>query len=439
MGNYPTKRSEIEGGKGSVFDQTYGSMTDEHAMWYSHKDGQEISLDRGSMQICKIYSMNHEMFFFDKEGKKKMLSEGGKIKPEAKELVKQAKGYGNPMIWITGSLTEPRYCSMITDERTDRWEMVTYNSWKGFQGAVTGLRRSAMDQKVYHRQHLGDMSINVFEQHRATTMFLDGRKITKAIDGAFQGTVSSLLEMCLDTVTLGLASPLMELTGLSAAIDKVGSDYYEKAFGSTKGGVADKFKIWLQDKEGAKAQDESHNKIIDERLPLAIDSMLKLSKQYGVDEKFGVQGLDYHNFSPRSKVSYFRQLTHKVTTEAVHKELDEFKHNLVITKKVAPDLDTSMFDLGERMTPEQRLVQLSQYKATFQKEIMPTLTNIYEERKGLKVQPEIESPNEPEGSVTEEKVSPKPDKTVVNKKMSNKTVSGESKKGSWRVRLTVNG
>ena len=67
------------------------------------------------------------------------------------------------------------------------------------------------------------------------------------------------------------------------------------------------------------------------------------------------------------------------------------------------------------------------------------LIGYYQERKGLKIQPEPESPKDPEGSVTEEKAPPKPDKTSVNKKMSNKTVSGESKKGSWRVRLTVKG
>jgi len=128
-----------------------------------------------------------------------------------------------------------------------------------------------------------------------------------------------------------------------------------------------------------------------------------------------------------------------VTVGAVNKQLSDFKQSLKITRKLVPTLDLKMFDLGGRLSPEQRLIQLAQYRKTFNTAVMPSLTKLYEHRQSLKVQPEPKASTEPEPSVQEEKTEHKKDKTEVNKKMSNKTVLGGTNKNAWHLNLTVKG
>ena len=439
MGNYPTKASQVE----DPFAQTYGTASDSYEMFYTHKGGQEVQLQKGSIQICKIYSMGGEMFFFDQgvPPVKIMLTRKGVLRPDAKRAVKTAKGYGNPMVWVCGSLDNPTYMSTITNLTTDKWEMVSYKTWRGLQKGATSWR-DPMRQDTFHRQHLGSMSINIFEEHRASTMMLDGRKITAAIDSTFQGTVSSVLEMALDAITLGTASPLMEISGLSAAIDKLGVDTYEKSFGSGHQTAGSVFTNWAKHSgvdTNKWTREETKNRIIDERVPIAITKMKKLAKFYGVDEKFGHPEIDFSKYSPADKIVYYNSLKYKVTIEAVEKQTADFKQSLKITKEFLPTVDLSMFDLGGRLSPEERLLQLARYKKTFKATLMPSLTKIYQHRQSLKVQPETGGPTTPEGGVQEETTSPKKDKTAVNKKLSNKIVLGDPRKGGLRVNITVKG
>ena len=436
MGNYPTKASQVK----DPFAQTYGSMSDEYSQFYTHEHGQEVALQKGagSVQICKIYSMDGELFFFTQGEGKIMLSYKGKLKPDAKEIVKRAGGYGNPMVWVCGSLDSPTYMSCITNPTTDKWEMVSYKSYRGLQKGLTSFR-DPMRQDTFHRQHLGSMSINIFEQHRATTMFLDGRKITEWIDKTFQGTVSSVLEMCLDSITLGAASPLMEISGLSAAIDKFGVDAYEKNFGSGHETAGSIFTNWAKHAgidTNVGLQEQTKDRIIDERVPIAIERIKKLGRGYKVDINYKV---DYKKMTAKGKAEYLRDITHLVTVGAVNKQLSDFKQSLKITRKLVPTLDLKMFDLGGRLSPEQRLIQLAQYRKTFNTAVMPSLTKLYEHRQSLKVQPEPKASTEPEPSVQEEKTEHKKDKTEVNKKMSNKTVLGGTNKNAWHLNLTVKG
>ena len=453
MGNYPHKASDVK----DPFKQTYGTATDSYSMWYTHQGGEEVTLQKGSVQICKIYSMNHEFFCFNESGQKVMLSENGKMKPNAKNIVHAAKGYGNPMVWVCGSLSDPTYMSAITNPTTATWELVSYKSWRGLQKGLTSFR-DPMQQDTYHRQHLGSMSINVLNEpsNRATTMRLDGRKITEWVDKTFQGTVSSVLEMALDAITCGTASPLMEATGLSAAIDQLGVDAYEKSFGAGHQTAGSIFTNWAKHSgidTGFKIQEDTQNKITDERLPIAIDKMLKLGKVYGVDKKHELMGFDYTRFTPREKAEYLRTITHLVTVGAVDKQMKEFKQSLKITKEMVPTLDLKIFDLGGRLSPEQRLIQLSRYKKTFKTSVMPALTKLYEDRQisksrdaqaerarqSLKVQPENTESTGPKPSMQEETTEHKKEKTDVNKKMSNKIVLGGTKKNAWHVNLTVKG
>ena len=435
MGNYPHKAVT------DPFAQTYGTLSDSYEMFYTHQGGQEVALQKGSVQICKIYSMNNEMFFFTSSGAKVMLSQGGKLKSNAKELCKQAVGYGNPMVWICGSLDSPTYMSTITNLTTDKWEMVSYKTWRGLQKGLTSWR-DPMKQDTFHRQQLGSMSINIFEERRAGTMRLNGRKITAWVDKTFQGTVSSALEMALDAITLGTASPLMETTGLSAAIDRFGAEAYEKAFGEghqTAGSVFTNWALHSGVDTNVGRQEETQNRIIDERLPIAIDHMRRLSRHYKLYEKHEMMRLDYHRYDQADKARYLRQITHIVTIGALKKQMKDFKQSLKITKELVPTLDLKMFDFGGRLSPEQRLIQLAQYKKTFKKAVMPSLTKIYEHRQSLKVQPENKGSSAPEPSVQEETPEPKKDKTEVNKKRSNTIILGDHRKGAWHVNLTVKG
>ena len=81
MGNYPTTANSQPK---DPFAQTYGTTTDSYAMFYSHQGGQEVSLEKGSVQICKIYSMDGEIWFYDHQHKRQFLTDDGKLKPNAK-------------------------------------------------------------------------------------------------------------------------------------------------------------------------------------------------------------------------------------------------------------------------------------------------------------------------------------------------------------------
>ena len=128
MGNYPTKPPA------NPFQSTIGSMTDEGAI-YTTGVGQKVKVQAGDVAICKIYQMGTEIFAFDENHNKIKLSENGKIKTDAKELVKGAKGYGSAMVMVGGSLKSPVFTSAVTGPNTNTWDLVNYKSWNRNLGA----------------------------------------------------------------------------------------------------------------------------------------------------------------------------------------------------------------------------------------------------------------------------------------------------------------
>ena len=456
MGNYPTTREIDKNPNFDPFAQTYGSATDEYAQFYSRQGGLEVELEKGSVEISKIYSMDGEIWFFDHQHKRQFLTDDGKLKPNAKELVKKVQGYGSgPMVWVGGSMTEPTYMVSMTDIRVDKWEMVSFKSWKGLSHAVTGLWRDPMKQDTYHRQHLGSASINIFEKHRATTMFLDGVKMNKAIDQIGQGTLTMMVEGVLDAFTMGAASPIIETTGLGRLIDKAQEDLYQKMYADTGGSIEHDFTRWNYKHENATNIGETANKIKDERLDFALEKIDKMAVDFGLDVEpwkgrestawFGVLKTVTGFYSPRSKIRYLRKQSHAVTIKAVDQKTKAFKKTLNIAKHLTPEIDISMFDFSGRLTPEERFVQLNKYSADFQKNVMPSLKVKYQRMKdsgqlpSLKVKPTSSPIKEEKPSVDQQKLVSGDRENPSNIKNSGKIISGQPKKTGWHVNIMVNG
>ena len=396
------------------------------------------------------------------EHKKQLLTDDGKLKPNAKELVKQVKGYGNPMVWVGGSLTDPTYMVSMTDIRVNKWEMVSFKSWKGLSHAVTGLWRDPMQQDTYHRQHLGSASINIFEKRRATTMMLDGMAMSKSIDAIGQGTLSMMVEGVLDAFTMGAASPIIETTGLGRLIDKAQEDLYQKMYADKSGQIVENFWSWNYKNENPQNIAETANKIQDERLDIALEKIDKMAGGFGLGVEnwkgtkteiepfmgafWNMPAITYMKgaMSPRSKVAYLRRQSHAVTIKAVDQKTKAFKKTLNIAKHLTPEIDISMFDFAGRLTPEERFVQLNKYNQDFQKNVMPSLKNKYLRMKDsgqlprLKVKPTSKPVKEEKPSVDQQKVPVKKETNPSNIKNSGKVISGQPKKSSWHANIMVN-
>ena len=379
-GNYPDKPPA------DVMTSTYGTMTDEYSSFYTgdlknRHSANVFQTVHGVMAITKIYAWQGEMFYLDANKQKVFLTENGKVKPNAAAIVRQMPNYdAGPCVIIGGSLTSPDYLMNVTDSASGNWSTVHFKSWQALQHAAT-IGKDPYRQDAYHRVHLGSASPNPFDLRRATTLFLDGKKMQSAVEKFLQPLLSTVIEGVADAFTAGMATAVFQTTGLEKAIDEGSAAIWDKQYGSGQHDAGYYFNIWRGNQgiyhDDWKPDPETYNRIVDERVDMALEQISVEAEKYD-----NVQQDPLWPYSTgREKVAYLSRLSHDVTIASVGERETQFKQMLAVAKhtlKDTPGVDLTIFEpTGKKLTPEERYHRLIDLQTKFQTNVIPQMTLKY--------------------------------------------------------------
>ena len=185
--------------------------------------GDYIPLGSGQVQIgAKILQdiNSGELYITDKKGKKWDITEKGKYRKSAKDIMLRAVNYGKgPALFIIGNPAHPK---MLMANATDLdkgkwWTMVPVNNLKDMQHALRAGNEAT--NQGSSEKYYGQAAKNPF-LHHGTDIWGAAGDITRATNAVGQAIGTKLLGAVADKVIPGV-SLAMEASGINDAIQAV--------------------------------------------------------------------------------------------------------------------------------------------------------------------------------------------------------------------------
>ena len=306
-------------------------------------------------------------------GTRQYVTRGGKMLPNAANLVRLAKNYGNgPSIMISGSPLAPKY-SMFYAKGGEKhggsnaWTPVEVNSPKDIINAMTESDMGHFRTDGKYANYYGDASINPFStegRNVETDLFQMQSGLTKTIAAVAVPVLGIALD---DVVPFG--STILNLTGANAAIQK---------------GINSLAGLGPPSKDPVSAWDPNmSNMIKDPRLPgylqTITDQSHQLISKYGSSDYTATQKMAQQ--TPQQMIQKAQQLADENKILFAKSKVQEITDLSAQLKKMLPpgkgdDIFSNIqTGLSIARTPEQQMNVIEHFSQQIKTQLLPLLTS----------------------------------------------------------------
>ena len=304
-------------------------------------------------------------------GTRQYVTRGGKMLPNAANLVRLAKNFGNgPAIMISGSPLAPKYNMFYAKggEKhggSNAWTPVQVNSAKDIINAMTESDMGHFKVTGKYANYYGDASINPFStegRNVETDLFQFQSGVAKTIAAVAVPVIGMAID---DIVPFG--STILNLTGANAAIQK---------------GINSLAGLGPPSKDPVSAWDPGmSNMIKDPRLPgylqTITDQSHQLISKYGDSSYTATQKLAQQ--TPWQMINKAKQLASENKTLFAQSKVQEMTDLTAQLKKMLPpgkgaDIFTNIQSgLAMAGTPEQKLNIIEHFSQQIKSQLLPLL------------------------------------------------------------------
>lgn len=316
--------------------------------------------------------MQGQMYVVNNANKRLYITYKGQLAPYASEYVQQGKNYGNgPAVSITGSPLNPQYHMFYAHggdmHKGTEWSPIQINSTQDVNQAMrSGASGLNINTGKYSNMY-GMASINPFGAKEGADVWTNANTFSNALDSVLSKTILPMGEAMLDSVTGGLASTVLGVTGINKSL--------QSAIDTS---VANRSKDHAY-QSSSNFDPEMSNLIHDPRLPNYLTNLENQSQVY--TKKFGPEAYLQTNKlaqeTGQQQLEKAQQLAKENYDGYVHSQMQTLADTSAKLQQMVGDkTDSDIFQniktgLAMATTNEQRMNVVNHFSKQLQQEILP--------------------------------------------------------------------
>ena len=322
--------------------------------------------------------MRGEMYVTTNAGKRMYFTHDHQLRGDASYIISQGANYGNgPAVSITGTPLNPQYHMFYAqggDEHTGNdWTPIQINSKKDIMEAMTSGNEGRNLSSGKYSNMYGQAAIDPFGAKEGADVWTGAIKVGKVLNAIAGQLIIPIGEAALDTVTGGMASTVMGVTGLNKKLQGGLDNLIQNTKGKTYQG-------------SASFDPDISNMIKDPRLAGYLqnqeDQMHGYVKKFGPSSYSATQRLAQD--TPSQQIQKAQQLAQENETNYVQSQVQQMqdlsdKLQTMVGSKLGPD-QQQIFQqiktgLGMASNNQQKLNVINHFSQLLQSQVLPLITS----------------------------------------------------------------